>query len=166
MQNHPLTFGSVVKSVAAGDFDVLLSTYRPFESHPIHAHDAAAFVYVVNGYVSVRSRRAEQHCPESSMRLIPAGVPHQTRYSEKPASCLVMAIANARSLSSRSLSSVLETPRYHPPSAPATLFAKRIHRELSRPDDATPLAVEALMIELLASGIVDSRKTKRECRSG
>src|SRR5215217_4100020 len=148
----PLTLGSVVRSVATGGFDVLVSAYRPFESHPYHAHDEAAFVYVLDGTVSVRTESNEQHCPKASMRLIPAGDRHQTRYGEGTARCLVMGVGKERSSTLRLRSGVLDQPSYHPPNTPATAYAARIHRELTRNDSATPLAVEALMLELLATG--------------
>src|SRR5690348_10734884 len=96
MESTPLTFGSVVASVTTGDFNVLLSSYRPFESHPYHSHETAAFVYVIEGAVSVRTNTTEQCCPPSSMRFIPAGDTHQTRYGDTATRCLVMGVGKRR----------------------------------------------------------------------
>jgi len=163
MQSTPLTFGSIVTSVTAGDFDILLSSYRPFESHPFHAHDTAAFVYVVEGVVSVRSGATEQHCPASSMRFIPAGDRHQTRYGPKQAQCLVMGIGRRRAESLSDLSRTLNEPAYHAPRAPVTAFAERIRREIGVGDAASPIAIEALMLELLVSGFRGSTRREKTC---
>jgi AraC family transcriptional regulator len=48
---------------------------------------------------------------------------------------------------------VLDQPAYHQPHAPVTAFAEMIHREMTVNDTATPLAVEALMLELVTSAI-------------
>jgi AraC family transcriptional regulator len=159
MQSTPLTFGNVVTSVTAGDFNILLSSYRPFESHPFHAHDTAAFVYVIDGAVTVRSDSAEQHCPRSSMRFIPAGDRHQTRYGDTAVKCLVMGIGRRRTESV----GALNEPTYHAPRAPLTSFAERIRREIIVPDAATPLAVEALMLEMLVSGVRTESKRELAC---
>ena len=164
MQNlNPLTLGSVVSSITAGGFDVLISRYRPFESHPYHVHDRPAFVYVIDGEVEVRTANESQHCTAASMRLIPAGDRHQTRYGANAARALVMGIGSERTSDLRAHSAVLDNPSYHAPRTPATVFAERVMREMLRNDSATPLAIEALMLELLASG---SRKfRKAESRS-
>ena len=148
----PLTLGSVVSSISAGGFDVIISRYRPFESHPYHVHDRPAFVYVMDGDVEVRTAKDSHYCRQASMRLIPAGDRHQTRYGANPARALVMGIGDDRSSDLRTRSSVLDQPSYHAPRAPATVYAERVLREMVRNDSATPLAIEALMLELLISG--------------
>jgi AraC family transcriptional regulator len=154
MQNSsPLTLGSVVSSVTAGGFDVLISSYRPFESHPYHVHDRPAFVYVIDGEVEVRTPSDSQRCVPASMRLIPAGDRHQTRYGANAAHALVMGIGSERTSDLREHSAVLDSPSYHAPRTPATVYAERVMREMVRNDSATPLAIEALMLELLATGI-------------
>ncbi|HUQ20674.1 MAG TPA: AraC family transcriptional regulator [Gemmatimonadaceae bacterium] len=153
MQVNPLTYGSVVATVTTGGFDILLSSYHPFEEHPVHCHDRPAFVYVIDGAVSVRSDGNEQHCPRASMRLIPAGDRHQTRYGQRPARCLVMGVSADRQSTFPVLSRVLSKRAYHEPRTPATVFAERIRHEVEKKDDATPLAVEALMLEMLTVGI-------------
>lgn len=157
----PLTLGSVVSSISAGGFDVIISRYRPFESHPYHVHDRPAFVYVMDGDVEVRTAKDSQHCMRSSMRLIPAGDRHQTRYGAHPARALVMGIGDDRSSDFRTRSSVLDRPSYHAPRAPATVYAERVLREMMRNDTATPLAIEALMLELLTSGARGFRAESR-----
>lgn len=160
MQSSPLTLGSVVRSVAAGGFDVVVSAYRPFESHPVHAHDTPAYVYVLDGSVSVKSTRMEQHCPRASMRFIPAGDRHQTRYGEASA-CLVMGIGDERWRAVQPRSTVLDHPAYHQPHAPVTAYAEMIHREMRVNDTATPLAVEALMLELVTSAMRSHPRSDR-----
>lgn len=160
-QDSPLTLGSVVRSMSAGGFDVIVSRYRPFESHPYHVHDRPAFVYVMAGDVEVRTGGDSQHCRQASMRLIPAGDRHQTRYGAHPARALVMGIGDDRSSDFRTRSSVLDRPSYHAPYTPATVYAERVLREMMRNDFATPLAIEALMLELLTSGARGFRAESR-----
>ena len=159
--DSPLTLGSVVRSISAGGFDVIISRYRPFESHPYHVHDRPAFVYVMDGHVEVRTAKDSQHCMQASTRMIPAGDRHQTRYGARQAHALVMGIGDDRSSDFRARSSVLDRPSYHAPRTPATVYAERVLSELMRSDSATPLAIEALMLELLISGARGFRAESR-----
>jgi AraC family transcriptional regulator len=151
LEKTPLTRGNVLRRLCVGGFDVLESEYLPHQTHPFHEHDCPVFVYVLNGRVSVRVNGGDRECPSASLRLVPAGERHQTRYGNAPTRCLVIGIGEERASTVRQRSSFLEEPSYHPPRAPVTAYAARVQREIERNDTLTPLAVEGLLLDLMVA---------------
>lgn len=152
MQEGPrLTHGMVTRRIRAYGCEVLESVYAPGEEHPYHAHDRAVFVYVVNGDVSVRSAGSERICSPESMRVVPAGEWHRTRYGSRSARCVIIGIDPERAGVVDQSSRILSEPAFHSARSPVTGFGARIHRELVRADAVSSLAIEALILEMLVS---------------
>ena len=74
-----------------------------------------------------------------------------------------MGIGRARAEALTDLSRTLDQPAYHAPHTPVTAFAERIKREVCVRDAASPVAIEALMLEMLVSGFRESTKREKNC---
>jgi AraC family transcriptional regulator len=156
-QTTSLTLGRVVRRASGGGFEVLETTYPAHHPQPFHEHDLPVFVYVLDGGVSVTCSGTDFDCPPGSLRIVPAGQRHRTSYGAGRTRCLIVGVGEERAASLRRASPILDRPAYHPPGSPAVASAGRIEAELDRNDTVTPLAVEALLLELV---VADSRWTR------
>ena len=150
-QTTPLTLGRVVRRASGGGFEVLETTYPAHHPQPFHEHDRPVFVYVLDGAVSVTCSGADFDCPPGSLRIVPAGQRHRTRYGAGRTRCLIVGVGEERAASLRRTSQILDRPAYFPPGSPAVAPAARLETELERNDTVTPLAVEALLLEMVVA---------------
>src|SRR4051794_12639174 len=127
---------------------------------PPHVHEEAASLnFCLAGTVQeFRDRRTFLHGP-SSLSLMPAGVSHANRF---PAGTSTMLIVVGASWVQRvrQVSGVFDSPLCCQGGHPASIAA-RMHREFHRRDDLTPLALEGMLLELVAELVRDqSRRGK------
>ena len=135
MPPAPLTLGRVVRTFQAGPFVVTESAYAPAAAFPRHYHEPAALSFAVRGGFRESVGRQTIDCRPFDVLIKPAGVVHSNRYSDRPSRCVLVELDDAQ---------------------PARLFdsalARRLYLEMQSRDDAAALAVEALVLELLANG--------------
>jgi AraC family transcriptional regulator len=116
---------------------------------PLHAHaDAASLNFCLSGATQeFRDRRTCQHGP-SCLSLMPAGVPHANRFGAG-ASIFLVVLGAPWIHRLRQFAAVLDDPVCHHGGHPAWIAA-RMHREFLRGDELTPLALEGMLLELVA----------------
>jgi AraC family transcriptional regulator len=116
---------------------------------PPHAHeDAASLNFCLRGTLhEFRDQQTFLRGP-SSLSLMPAGVPHANRF---PAGVSTFLIVLGAPWVQRvpQVSALVSSPLSCDSGRPAWI-AGRMHREFLRPDDLTPLALEGMLLELLA----------------
>jgi hypothetical protein len=116
---------------------------------PPHEHAAAFFDLVVGGaceeVIGGRSRVRGR----SSLAFHPAGERHSSRWHGPESRCFHIEIPAALLARVRQHSSILENPALLAGGTPVWL-ATRLYNEFRRMDEASPLAIEGLTLELLA----------------
>ena len=90
-------------------------------------------------------------CTPSTLKVMPAGEPHCDRFDHGDAHGLLIETDPGRADAMRPWSPLLQE-RVTFDGGPLAALGRRIYREFSRMDTAAPLAIEGLMLELLARG--------------
>jgi AraC family transcriptional regulator len=114
---------------------------------PAHAHPEATVAVVLAGGFRGAYRAGERECRACSVIVEPAGERHANRFGLAATVVLTLSLDPLRV--GRSIAEATE--RFsHGRDPYAELIARRAARELDRPDDVSPLAVEAAALELIA----------------
>jgi AraC family transcriptional regulator len=114
---------------------------------PPHMHPQVTVAVILAGGFRGDYQIGERECRSRSVIVEPAGERHANRFG--PDATIVLTI----SLDPRRVGPAVEvaTRRFsHGRDPYAELIARRAARELDRPDDVTPLAIEAAALELIA----------------
>lgn len=126
---------------------------------PPHSHeDAASLNFCLQGTLQeFRDHRTFLHGP-SSLSLIPAGVPHANRFPAGVSTFLVV-LGEPWVQRIREVSAAFDTPLCCHGGRPAWIAA-RMHREFQHRDNLTLLALEGMLLELVAEL---ARRTAGRC---
>jgi AraC-like DNA-binding protein/quercetin dioxygenase-like cupin family protein len=144
-----LTLGSPLDRVDTGTFTVTRSAYSAGQVLPAHTHESACATVVLRGVVKERVEGRRFECTQDRFLVRPAGVVHENAYGARGAECVIIGARRDWVASDRVARAVFDSPRTG--SAAATLIvARRISRELRIGDHAATLAVEGLVLELIA----------------
>jgi AraC-like DNA-binding protein len=121
-----------------------------------HEHARATVAVVLCGGFAEVSGKAERECPSGSVLVEPAGTVHANRFGGRRTSVVTLSLPAADERSA-----VAELSRklnfFRDPFAAAS--GRLMERELERPDDVSPLAVEAWALELLTHLLRATRDT-------
>jgi AraC family transcriptional regulator len=142
-------FGRTERQYRVGEIVVVESVYTSDPSIPPHEHVSPFFDLVVQGtceeVVGGRSRARDR----ASLAFHPAGERHSSRWHGRESRCFHIEIPAALLDRVGQHSSILEYPALLPGGTPVWL-ATRLYNEFWRMDEASPLAIEGLTLELLA----------------
>jgi AraC family transcriptional regulator len=148
-------FGRTERRHRVGEIVVLDSVYPSDLPIPPHEHASSFFDRVVDGaceeVVGGRSRVRGR----SSLAFHPAGERHSSRWHGRESRCFHIEIPAALLDRARQHSSILEKPALLPGGTPVWL-ATRLYNEFRQMDEASPLAIEGLTLELLAVCLRDT----------
>jgi len=114
---------------------------------PRHNHPQATVAIILAGGFDGRYRTGRRDCPPWTVIVEPAGELHGNRFGRAETTILTLSPEAERfipAVESAARRSSFERDPY------AALIARRAVEELERPDDVTPMAVEAAALELLA----------------
>jgi AraC family transcriptional regulator len=148
---EPVTFGS--PRFCHLETGGLLVTYAEFPSGTYlrpHVHDRTCVATTLAGAFDSRMR-GRSHWSQASMVLTePVGERHDNRFGSSGAEVVVVQPDTARSDLLRPFDGLLSSINHFADTRLA-LLARRLSVELKHPDAVTPLAVEAIGLELLAT---------------
>jgi AraC family transcriptional regulator len=114
---------------------------------PQHGHPEATIAVILAGGFSGTYRGRERDCLQTSVVVEPAGEQHANRFGRSETTILSLSVA--ADLVASAVESAVSRFR-HDRDPFAALVARRAVSELDRPDDVTPMAVEATALELIA----------------
>jgi AraC family transcriptional regulator len=141
--------GRLVRSVDAAGFVFTETRHSPNLRLPSHANDRATAVAVLRGdYAETLGGRSQCH-PPGTLILRPPGEVHSNSIGGRGAHCLLVEVTAERLTALGSHQTLFHRPRTIPPGA-VTAAAVRATRELAHLDDASPLVLESLALELMA----------------
>jgi len=146
----PITLGSSrSRSVDVGGFLVTRVRFPPLLKLPLHTHERATVAVILRGSFDGLMRSTSHPCPAATVVTEPAGELHGNLFERAGAEVLTVQPDPARLQLLEPLSGVLGEVNHIRDLAIAAV-ARRAAGELLAPDDVAPLAVEGLILEMLA----------------
>lgn len=130
-------------------------------SIPWHWHEGASICLVLDGAFVEYSRGVALDCRPSSLKFTPAGEKHWNRFHLADVRGLLVEIDVARHASIAPFERALSRSRHYE-RGPELHLARRLYAEFRSADTAAPLAVEGLLLELLALVARDDGKPERQ----
>lgn len=161
---RPVNAGGRDRSSDFGGFLVTETVRRPgLVLHP-HYHAHANIALVRRGvFVETIGKRPYDVGP-GSLILRPAGETHSNHYGREEARSLIIEVGPQRLEAIRQTSDVLDRASFHRNPAVLTL-TRRMHNELYWRDEASRLAIEALILELLSEAVRQGSAGRQSHRS-
>lgn len=140
--------GHVLRMREIAGFRLFEVEYRAgLELRP-HFHPHGHLIYVIEGVYSETSNAGTIDLGESSLYYLAPGHPHANRF-KAGGRCLIVEIAAAVLARLKDAASTLEQPgEVHGPVA--GWLAERLYEEFQRPQEAGGLALEGILLELMA----------------
>jgi AraC family transcriptional regulator len=128
---------------------VVTETYRPAGLVlPMHFHEHANVALTLEGWFRETVGAEPYEVSPASVIFRPAGEKHSNRYGKSAARCLIIEVKPERLATIRAVTQILERASYVEGRLVSD-FAARILREFQMPDVIAPLAIEALVLEML-----------------
>ena len=144
---------TIARTVSSG-VELTELTYAAGTRLPRHAHDRAGFCLVLDGtYVEGYGARDLQ-CRAQTVTFSPAGEEHRNVFGAGPVHCFTIDV-------SKSLLDPLERPMRDPfeqQGGKMAMLAERLLIEFRDSDDVSPLAIEGLVLEMMAAAGRASRQ--------
>jgi AraC family transcriptional regulator len=128
--------------------------YRPLQRIERHEHEEPYVCVVVRGAYRERSSEGERDCRTGAVLIHPAGVSHSDRFGNAESRLLMLAITPQWDRCAFTRPAMFD-------SGPARQIGARIHDEVASADDVTAVAIEGLLLELIAL----SHRAGRESRA-
>jgi len=142
------TAGNTIRRREIAGFTLTEVVYQEGMALARHCHDHCYLGLVLSGSYTEKQSHREYHWVEGSLRLLPAGERHENRF-EKARLLLVKIEASAVKGWGPEYARFLAEPREI--SGPLSgWLANRMVREFMSEDEAAPLAIEGVLLEMLA----------------
>lgn len=130
-------------------FGITTGVHPPASVLARHAHDHPTICAVHSGRFTEYYAGKAVECDERTVKLTPAGEPHWNRFAAVETHGLRIDVDTARFRDRPAVSRMLDERLFFPPGAFAGLAAS-VAGELTRNDAASPVAVEGMLLELVA----------------
>lgn len=148
----PITLGRPVRSLQLDGFIFTESAYSPFQVLRPHAHELATISLVRRGSFVEILRKRSQQCRRFSLVVEPPGEVHSDQFGPEGAVCFHLTFNPQRIEAIRPLSKILDDAR-HIRAASLAILTARIEQEVHLMDEASLLAIQSLVFELLAQTV-------------
>ncbi|HEY1004477.1 MAG TPA: AraC family transcriptional regulator [Streptosporangiaceae bacterium] len=146
----PVTLGSSwSRCIDVDGFRVTRVRFPPMLKLPLHTHERATVAVILNGSFDGLMRSSSHPCPVASVLTELPGEPHGNLFERAGADVLTVQPDPARLELLEPFAGLLGEVN-HQRDLVATALARRVADELRAPDGVTPLAVEGLVLEMLA----------------
>jgi AraC family transcriptional regulator len=114
-----------------------------------HRHELAALALTVRGTSSETFENAGIERMECGLLVRPAGERHWDSVGDRGARCFLIEVGREWLSGVPRLATILRTPSFHERGA-IRLLAERVYREWLLDDSASPIAIQALVLEIAA----------------
>jgi AraC family transcriptional regulator len=142
-------FGQTQGLLEVAGLIIAESIYAPGLDIPVHHHAHAFFYFVLEGHCEEVGGQKTSTCGPSTLVFHPVGESHANRWPGSGGRALHIEISRARA---ERISEYAPIPdkgvEFRGGAAPR--LAMRLYREYTRPDGASPLALEGLALEVMA----------------
>jgi len=123
--------------------------YPPHSRIGWHRHELAGLALTVRGSSTETFTTSGIECGECGLLVRPAGERHCNSFGDRGATCFLIEVSAAWLNGVPRLAAVLGTPRFHQRGT-VTRLAKQAYREWLLNDTASPIAIQALVLEMAA----------------
>jgi AraC family transcriptional regulator len=139
-----------VRRVEVGGFTITEGIHHHDADLPWHDHETPSICFVLRGGFTELWRGGSIACTASTLKITPAGERHWDRFNRGDVRGLLIEPNDSQVSAIRPYSSVLdERVSFHGGLVPS--IGWRIYDELRRMDASAPLAIEGLLLELVAA---------------
>jgi AraC family transcriptional regulator len=142
-------YGRTERRYGLGGLTLTESVFPPGFSIPRHEHTYAFFCLVLEGRCTASWDRRKCTGEPWTLEINPAGLAHANQWHDSGGRVLLVEFAPPWLERLQGRTSVLDRPAVYE-GGPLVWLAKRLFEEWRRNDDVAPLAVEGLVLELLA----------------
>jgi len=149
MTFSPITLGARLRTAEVAGFVLTETTHQPNHRLPRHNHELTNIAFVLQGSFDEILDRRSFDCQPQSLLIKPAGEAHANRYGTAGMRCLVIEFQQRRLESLHCWFQAFNQVS-HIRGGKLSLLGMRIYKEFRLMDAATPLAIEGLMLELVA----------------
>jgi AraC family transcriptional regulator len=153
--HRPVASAESDTTVPFGGFAITRTRRRAGSTISSHYHEHTNLGLCLEGSFQETVGARSLDVTTATLICRPAGDPHSNRYGSLPARCLIVELYAPMVETIRAVSSVLDRPMSHD-SWFVAVAAQRLRREVARRDDLSPLAVEALVYDL----VVDAARSR------
>lgn len=149
MRTHPWPNAPQLRRVRLPGFVLQLGAHPGGSEIARHFHDDPTICCVLRGGFTEYSRGEAADCGAETLKLMPAGEPHSNRFGSAETRGLRIDVDRDRFAEIPAIHRVLDERR-HTSGGRGSELARRMVGELTASDTAGPIAVEGLVLELLA----------------
>lgn len=150
-------YGETLRQQDAGGFRLSQTRYLPGSALPRHTHASHYFCFVLSGSYKESYDRRTRSCDPSTILYHPAGEIHAQSFETSTVDLFRIEVNPAR-LQYSSLDSRDFRGGY------SVVLAQRIYHEFREPDSVSQLAIEGLVLELIATLARSSRNRTNDFR--
>jgi AraC family transcriptional regulator len=158
----PAAEAGPVRRVQAGGFTITEGVHKDGSELPWHHHETPTICFVLQGAFTEMWRGGSIACTSSTLKITPAGERHCDHFSRGDVRGLLIEADDTQVVAIRPHSAVLDE-RLSFQGGLVSGIARRVYHEMGRKDAAAPLAIEGLLLELVASA---SRMQEQNGHSG
>jgi AraC family transcriptional regulator len=149
-RGKPAVEATRVRRIEAGGFTVTEGIHRHGSELPWHHHETPTVCFVLRGSFTEMWRGGSIACTSSTLKFTPAGERHWDRFDQGDVRGLLIEPSDDQVAAIRPFSTVLNE-RESFQGGLLSILCCRIYHEMRRPDPAAPLAIEGLLLELIAA---------------
>jgi AraC family transcriptional regulator len=139
-----------VRRIEAGGFTVTEGIHRNGSQLPWHDHATPTICFVLDGCFTEMWRGGSIACTSSTLKITPAGERHWDRFDRGDVRGLLIEPSDGQVASIRPFSRILDE-RESFQGGLLSILGWRIYHEMQRLDPTAPLAIEVLLLELVAT---------------
>lgn len=139
-----------LRSICTAGFTLTEGVHAGGSRLPWHHHDGPTLCFVLRGVFTETSGGERLTCTPDTLKVMPAGERHCDDFDRGDTRGLLVEADLERAQAIRTHAPVLDERIAFHGGLPAAL-ARRVYQEFRQPDAAAPLAVEGLLLELLAA---------------
>jgi AraC family transcriptional regulator len=158
-RRHDNPSAKVLRKAKIAAFSLREAVHPADSVLPWHTHDGPTICFVLGGRFTEISAGETLECTPSTLKVVPGGERHWNRFDRGEAHGLLIEADPAGMEALGSCGAVLDRHFALEGGRPAAI-ARRIYEELRLMDDVAPLAIEGLMLELLAATARQERLTE------
>ena len=154
-------FGEETRELELADFRLVESLYTPSSTMPRHTHELAHISIILQGAYTEHYGRKNRAGEPNVLVLHPPGEDHSVTFHQTGARVFSIHVKPRWLERVRDYSKVLDSPADFQGGIPAWL-AVRLYREFRQTDEVSPLMIESLALEIIATTSRRSRLTEHK----